>query len=457
MKKLGPLVCVLVMESSPYPKARAMACRDCHECVETIGLTGIGKRGVLVAAKALSDEKLQENRSALLDLMVLLGSKMNGDMQRLARICGPSLSSKARSLIEERLTKAGADSRNTRTSISRASPQTDSIVRKPSGLAQTQKTPSKLPGIRPDKTRKMSTLSAETSEESTIKDELPALDLRHSLRSSPSMASGIPRPGLVGVTRLSVTSPATSSQGRIVSPRNVSSSSISSSDRSFDKGNGPEDDADEDKSPVRADLYTTSPAFSESKEEDEETLGAAASLRARLMRIRERNRNGNTQAVDVGVTHAEKNASFNRDEFSASNDPTEDQSPQPALHNESHQSTSFEEAGINLTENQFDEPPHLLVGYLDTIRQLLSKQLPLDEEDVDVIESTDVLKTLHAAVSQQPNLAVNLDATGVAKLRFEISKNVNEVVECLTRFVSQLTTLLWLSVFLYSRLVLSAA
>ena len=41
-----------------------------------IGFSGIGKKGVLAAAKALSEEKLQDNRTALLDLCELLVSRM---------------------------------------------------------------------------------------------------------------------------------------------------------------------------------------------------------------------------------------------------------------------------------------------------------------------------------------------------------------------------------------------
>jgi hypothetical protein len=38
---------------------------------------------------------------------------------------------------------------------------------------------------------------------------------------------------------------------------------------------------------------------------------------------------------------------------------------------------------------------------------------PLDEEDEGIIESTKVLKTIHGAVIQQLNLAVDLDAGGI--------------------------------------------
>ena len=104
-KVVGPLVCAAVMEGSSHPKARLLAYQEGHACVEMIGLSGIGKRGVLAAAKQLSVEKVQENKHAALDLLALILSKMNGDMNRFSRICGASLTPKSRSMIEERMKK----------------------------------------------------------------------------------------------------------------------------------------------------------------------------------------------------------------------------------------------------------------------------------------------------------------------------------------------------------------
>ena len=59
-KKLGPVVCVAIIERSPHAKARALACQICHDCVVNTGLNGCGKRGVIAAAKLLSEEKVAE-------------------------------------------------------------------------------------------------------------------------------------------------------------------------------------------------------------------------------------------------------------------------------------------------------------------------------------------------------------------------------------------------------------
>jgi len=93
------------MERSSHAKARVLSCHISAECVEKDGLSGIGKKGVLAAAKLLSEETIPENRAAALDLMELILSKMNGDIQRLARICGQNLSDKAQQLIKERWAK----------------------------------------------------------------------------------------------------------------------------------------------------------------------------------------------------------------------------------------------------------------------------------------------------------------------------------------------------------------
>jgi hypothetical protein len=95
------MVCVAVIDSSPHAKAKAQACHTCLPCIEKIGLAGFGKKGVVAAAKMLSQDTTM-HRMAALELMESILSKMNGDIIRLARICGPSLSDKGQQLLEER-------------------------------------------------------------------------------------------------------------------------------------------------------------------------------------------------------------------------------------------------------------------------------------------------------------------------------------------------------------------
>lgn len=65
-KRLGSVICVTIIERSPHAKARGLACQICHECILLVGLNGCGKRGVIAAAKALSEEKVAEVRIATL-------------------------------------------------------------------------------------------------------------------------------------------------------------------------------------------------------------------------------------------------------------------------------------------------------------------------------------------------------------------------------------------------------
>ena len=88
---------------------------------------------------------------------------------------------------------------------------------------------------------------------------------------------------------------------------------------------------------------------------------------------------------------------------------------------------------VDATASDLRQGDAHLDSFLNSIRRLLSRDVPLSEEDSEIIECTDVLKSIHAAVSQQPGLAVNMDVDGVSCLRREIRDNANEVVETLTR------------------------
>jgi len=80
-----------------------LATHECQSCVNICGLGGIGKRGIQITAKSLSDESIAENRAAFLDLIETVIAKMNGDIQKYFRVCGTSaLSDKAKEHIRER-------------------------------------------------------------------------------------------------------------------------------------------------------------------------------------------------------------------------------------------------------------------------------------------------------------------------------------------------------------------
>ncbi len=429
-KRFGPLVCVALIEASPHPKARLLACKECYDCVEKIGLSGIGKRGVLAAAKALSDEKLQDNRNALVDLMVLLVSRMNGDVQRFLRICGSSLTAKARSLIEEQLQKGGGtqSSSGTRTITSLPSPRRDGQPRRSTNLPQPGKaTPSRLPSIQSKpQSASLRSYDTDTGNDAGFQDELPALDLRCTTRTTPT---SIPRVGIGEYPSVISSSP----------PIKRPSCSVSDGHLNQILGTNKADDttpSDEDKESIKSSLFSaTSNDTMDSNECD--AFGAAASLRARLMKIRERNKTGTGQILETKSVDDTSTRSSRGDETKSSvRDAIDDTESEDIV------GAGFSQLPECVHEAKMFKPTKVLDEYLEKLRHLLSRSVPLSEEDDEIMEGTDVLKSLHAAVSQQPGLAVNLDPGNVVNLRGEIKGKANEVVETLTRydFVASLRT-----------------
>jgi len=440
---LGPLVCVAVIEGSSHPKARLLACKECQLCVEKIGLSGIGKRGVLAAAKSLSEEKLQENRNALVDLMVMLVSRMNNDMQRFTRICGSSLSGKARSLIEEHMEKGvnGVSAAAPKSNLAGPSPRRESQSRRSSNLpkAGPRATPPKLPGMRTKPIPGSSpSANGDIDRDAGFQDELPALDLRFGSRTTPNAAAsnGIPKPGrndsLGGIPSSSPTN---------LSYPSILSSPIGGAEEVSDGAYQREREekeveaiAQEEKDSLRSTLFTAASAMDESVEL--ESRGAAASLRARLIKIRERNKSVNGSISAPNSRDSESPTGSTSGVFSTNAEALTSAASEDCRNSMSPESMYGSQ--VSLEEGLYDSSlrsADYLEGYLHTIRHLLSRTVPLVEEDDEIIESTDVLKSLHAAVSKQSNLAVNLDSIGVSHLREEIKENANEVVETLTRYV----------------------
>lgn len=103
--KFGTLVCVPVMERSSSAKARCLAMNECKTCIELAGPSAISKRGLQHICKTLAEEALLENRVAALDLAEEIIRKLNGDTNRFYIACGNSLSIKTKSMIEERWLK----------------------------------------------------------------------------------------------------------------------------------------------------------------------------------------------------------------------------------------------------------------------------------------------------------------------------------------------------------------
>ena len=154
-KRLGAVVCTAIIDGSMHAKSRAYACETCIACIEKAGLAAVGKRGVLSAAKLLSQETAK-NRASALDLMEAILSKMNNEMHRLVRICGPNLTDKARQLLEERLAQP----------------------KEPSPATSWPLADHRSPSCSPVKSHRISDEHRYGSRDDHIFDELPKLSLR---------------------------------------------------------------------------------------------------------------------------------------------------------------------------------------------------------------------------------------------------------------------------------------
>eukprot|EP00980_Cylindrotheca_fusiformis_P018775 scaffold6257_cov144-Cylindrotheca_fusiformis.AAC.1 len=436
-KRLGPHVCVPVIEASSLPVARLLASRKCYECVEKIGLSGIGKKGTLAVAKALSEEKLLENRTAYLDLMELLLSRMNGDMQRFARICGSSLSAKARDLLEERVRSGGARSGSSVSSGTADTSRRPSTIRSSpprtlAGPSVTKSSPSKAARKAPE--------TLENDFSSSFGDELPALGLRDS-------PSAIPRGPFS--SRLP-TSPSKLSQGnRRSNPAidNDSASNILSSlldtEEMLEGRSRGSNKSDFEATPLTAEVAPATRLFSSSGSiqsstsyEQSETgsvtsndLGAAASLRARLLKIREKNRGGSANETIPSSGIPSPKSSLLQE---TQNRPAPHE---PAMKEKVASGVPHVKERVSEENQAFVQKRDHLDRFLETISSLMAADTPLGEDDADIFATTDVLKTIHAAVSGQAALAVNLTPDEVTVLRHDIEDRANEVVASLTRQV----------------------
>jgi hypothetical protein len=326
------------MEGSPHSKSRALACQLGRECVNIAGLSGIGKKGLLSAAKLLSQEPLKY-RSASLDLLETILLKMNGDFQRLVRICGTNLSNKARQQLED-IWKKHEKTLEFPTKNFPAGPQ----------------------GHRPILGNQKEAHSFATDE---FVEELPKLSLRDNLKkmAKPTGSSG----------RLE-----TSSDDLVDgTPFSLSLAGLKNTVALGD----PEPALDSTSNPDKSSL----------EQEENGNSGAAALLRARLLKIRER---------------------------SKFEEPTNER---------------FEG---DISRKDVVDEPHPILNFdskMDCIRLLLAQPPPISDNEPAVEDCLAVLRLLHAGMSGQHNPALGLDAEGYQALRRFISDHSNKVVDHLTR------------------------
>ena len=334
-KRLG-MVCIAVIESSQHAKAKAQACHTCLSCIEKTGLAGFGKKGVVATARMLSQDTTMY-RVAALELMESILSKMNGDIIRLARICGPSLSDKGQQLLEERWYKNHSKD----VVLANGSPGTR---------------------LHPSSPQKFSTYGFQKEEkQSDLVDELPRLSLRAAGKEQPRQ-----------------------------SPRKMLSDEISRNEPfafSFSAGTA--------RSPSHMDselaIISSATAFRSFQSTEIEPSGAAAALRARLLKIREK-----SKLPEIGGSVGSVNIS---------------------MHN----------------EQQGTDEPIEVDAIVANIEGLLTQKKPIVESDAFMATCIDSLKIVHSAISRQMNTSVSQSRIQLDECRERLLHNVNHTVGLLRR------------------------
>ena len=464
-KRLGSVVAVAMIAHASHAKARVAACQDCARCVEELGLSGIGKKGrtesfvdfdsacharihssidsfilvqfcgssgVLVAAKALSEETLSENRAACLDLMELVLSRMNGYVSRLSRICGSSLSDKARRLVEERWSRRNKESSTPRLSD-------DSIARRskiptPKKASPSEKvTPSSMasaskPLIPP------SSKSFEGSTSAILRDELPALVLRppRGTESSTKETIGGARESKFGGSSrdfLANFQPSTESLGFNFSVASI----LHEEDSGAGKVNTNSFTSSSSALISQYNNKHNSEIASTFKNQNErrESFGAAASLRARLLKIREKSRNPESAystSSPEGTKPLSTSSLGSQITLSSIPKPIESQAEVAALPR-APTCTNIP-SGIN---HGADVVCDEYISGMQGINQILSKATPLEEGDKDLDFSIECMKKFHAALSKQQNVVAGIEGEALVTLRKSIAANVDEVIEQMSR------------------------
>lgn len=336
------MCCTAVIESSPHARAKAQACQTCIECIQKTGLVGFGKKGVLATAKMLSHDTTM-HRVAALDLLETILLKMNGDITRLVRICGPNLSDKARQLLEERWYK----SQSRDTSFSHVS------------------TGSPGHRLQPGSPQKAIRVNFQREErQPDIFDELPRLTLRE-VGKEPAKPS----------------------------PRKKISEDISNEPYVFTFSVGKSTTSDYmDEESAETSAGTASNFFNTT---EIEPSGAAAALRARLLKIREK-----SKIPDMG----------NRAEI---RDPV------------------FADSEMMVQKRVgFDEA-------MNSIRILLKQPTPVSENNSYVEACIESLKIVHASISTDLYTTVDLSDVQLTDIRRRLAQNVDNTIGLLRWYVRQ--------------------
>ena len=371
-KILGPVACVQVIERSNHAKARALAFAICRECVVTAGLPGIGKKGVVVAAKSLSEEHLPETKAAALDLMEEIVRRMNGDVTKLAKICGTALSSKAQEAIEERWKKNGSRKELLPPPIPSVKKMNDVPVE-----------------LTPER-RNFGVASHETpgSERSaTLQDELPAFNLRSESEPLEQIGRHEERSTLNPNDPFAFGQSAMSRADERLA--DSQQDSVSSDLFRAQVLHDPVETARAQSNSIN-DMADSQPIVSHHTSQMGGTLGTAASLRARLLKIKEKNKGSDA-----------------------------DQKPPQG-------ERDFDDISAILAQGDGREEYKRVLSH---VKALLVRSTPLLDDDPDILTTTRSLKKVHTALAN----SAETNGGGQTTLKKVLVENVSVLISHLIR------------------------
>lgn len=361
-KRLGGVLGAALLERSSHAKTRLLGYRICIDCVEKVGLVGIGKKGVISCAKLLSEETLPENKSSALELMLEILEKMGGDIQRLVRICGADLSGRGREILEEAFCKRrnesnalSPDSRTPKVSFSNAKSNKSQAGRKSTDNRITD-----------------------------LHDELPTLSLRdNGANLSTENSQELTRQRLFEQETISDPFSFSRQDNFVSSPHSTTNVALKDVIKEGDTDRVVQDSGD-DENKIASELD----GDRVSREKSEGT-GAAANLRARLLKIRERSTVGESSESISSVVSDSKNGHL---------------SPDEEFHNTIY-----------------------------SIKVLIRERDSISDDAQDMITCIESLKKFHAALAKQQNGNFYMSTESLIALRQKIGDNMNESIENLTR------------------------
>ena len=409
-RTLGQVICVPLIEHSHQSKTRVLAFHECCACVDRIGLSGLGKKGLLVTAKTLSEENLPENRAAALDLMETVLAKMDGDVEKLASICGTEyLSDKGRVMVEERWKKHAGSQQSMSHQHSRRGDRSRRRSQIPSvrTVADTGRNIRLTASDMPQANASLSPESAKVERTCTegLRDELPSFKLK--LDDITSRHIECSEPITTGPFAFSFDAKYSSHrESEVVDIKDefISQAKISN----MTTGTSTE---------MRG-SYSVLPSNVEAASAPQ-SEGAAASLRARLLKIREKQKENYVTPAPVASMMST---------FQPSLSPSDLSSPltEPSSATIAKVEGSSTEKGGGVSDNSY-ETLHA------SIEELLHMKPPVPEAHPCLRECTSALKKYHASISNQPSAAPDMNYTEFTDFRQSITDKTVETIENLTR------------------------